>query len=373
VFVLLAAHEEQHAQAGRCTDFLAPSLRVKAGTSLALDKGMGQSSFDSVQHPGRLTGKSVTVMGTEIYYEEVGAGHPVILLHGLNDSHRTWRKVVPFLARTHRVLIPDLPGCGLSARPDVCYSLDWQASVMNAWLDTLSLKTVDIVGHSYGGGVAQYMLLLHATRVRRLALIAAGGMGRDVAFVLRLASLPRVVETFGQPFMAPVATRFLRGVGAAFSPEDSKWLASVNARPGTARAFARTVRDVIDWRGQRRHFLDRAREIHRFPPTALFWGTRDRIIPHTHALASLEVLRGAQLTTFPDCGHFVHHEQPRALSDALLKFLDAPHAQPVLCAAPEPRAPWQERARRLFSAARAAQPAQESPETLPAPALRAVS
>jgi hypothetical protein len=86
---------------------------------------------------------------------------------------------------------------------------------------------------------------------------------------------------------------------------------------------------VINWRGQTRHFLDRAQEIERFPPTALFWGSADRVIPHAHALSTLQLLRGAQLTTFEGSGHFPHHDRPAEVTRALTAFLDEPDAAPV--------------------------------------------
>jgi len=293
-------------------------------------------SGGSAESGPRLSSSYTRALDTEIFHEECGTGRPLVLLHGLNDSHRTWRGVLPELARTRRVLVPDLPGCGLSGRPDASYSLDWQANVVNAWLEALGLDEVDLVGHSYGGGVAQYMLLLQRQRIRRLSLVAAGGLGREVSFELRLASLPRVVEMFGQPFMAPVAARALRAVGGVVGADEEEWLREVNARPGTARAFARTVRDVIDWRGQTRHFLDRASEIQQLPPVSLFWGSDDRVIPHSQAATTVAMLHGASLTTFPGCGHFPHHQCPEEFAEAVLKFVDAPYARSVRFVAPEP-------------------------------------
>ena len=67
--------------------------------------------------------------GTTIAWSEAGdvTARPLILLHGLGDSHRTWRRVAPILAERYRVLMPDLPGHGLSGRPDATYTLDWYA------------------------------------------------------------------------------------------------------------------------------------------------------------------------------------------------------------------------------------------------------
>ena len=54
---------------------------------------------------------------------------------------------------------------------------------------------------------------------------------------------------------------------------------AMNATAGSARAFARTARDVINWRGQTRLFLQRAHEIRALPPIAVYWGDRDELVP----------------------------------------------------------------------------------------------
>jgi pimeloyl-ACP methyl ester carboxylesterase len=155
-----------------------------------------------------------------------------------------------------------------------CYELGWHARVIARGSGHRS-ESVDVVGHSFGGGVAQMLLLECPTRIRRMVLVASGGLGRSVGFWLRLATFPRVVELFGQPFMA-FGTRRALGGASAMSKQDIAELSALNAEPGSARAFARTVRDVIDWR-QRRLF-QRAHEVAQFPPVAVFWGDRDAII-----------------------------------------------------------------------------------------------
>jgi pimeloyl-ACP methyl ester carboxylesterase len=259
-----------------------------------------------------------------LHWEEVGSGAPLVLLHGLCDSHRTWLPVAPALARSRRVFMLDLAGHGESSRPDAPYTLDWHANVVGSWLGELGLTGVDLVGHSYGGGVAQWMLLGHRERIRRLALEAPGGLGRAVGVALRWASFPYFVEAFGQPFMAFGTTRALNAAGGAFLDEEIAILAKYNSTPETARAFSRSVRDVINAWGQHRHFLDRAHEVAALPPTALFWGDADPLIPIEHGIEALEVLKGATLTRFAGAGHFPHREQPERFVETLEAFLDAP-------------------------------------------------
>jgi pimeloyl-ACP methyl ester carboxylesterase len=264
------------------------------------------------------------VEGVDLHWAEAGSGRPLVLIHGLCDSHRTWLPVAPTLARSRRVLMLDLAGHGESSRPDASYTLDWHANLVGAWLERLGLAEVDLVGHSYGGGVAQWMLLGHRRRVRRLALEAAGGLGREVGVALRWASFPFFVERFGQPFMSFGTTRALNAAGGAFSDEEIAILAGYNARPGTARAFSRSVRDVINGWGQHRHFLDRAREVPALPPLAIYWGEADPLIPIAHGVEAASLLEGATLTRFPGVGHFPHRQAPDRFARTLEGFLDAP-------------------------------------------------
>ncbi len=265
-----------------------------------------------------------TVEGVAIHWAETGEGRPLVLLHGLSDSHRTWITVAPLLAKLRRrVIMLDLAGHGLSERPDESYTLEWHSRIVTSFVSALHLQNFDLVGHSYGGGVALCMLLNQKPRVRRLALVAAGGFGREVGLALRLASLPHVVERFGQPFMA-IGTRLaLNAAGGRYFGEEMAHLAAVNSIPGTARAFARTVRDVIDWRGQHRHVHHRADEVRQYPPVALLWGDRDNVIPFSHAKRAAALFRGTTITRFAGCGHFPHRQCPENFVKALATFLDA--------------------------------------------------
>jgi pimeloyl-ACP methyl ester carboxylesterase len=281
----------------------------------------------------------LSIDGMRLHWAELGDATdavPVVLLHGILDAHLTWKPVAGALAIDRRVLMPDLFGCGLSERPDASYELAWHAQVIARWLETIGLESVDVVGHSFGGGVAQMLLLECPTRIRRMVLVASGGLGRSVGFWLRLATLPRVVELFGQPFMA-FGTRRALGGTSAMSKEDIAELSALNAERGSARAFARTVSDVIDWRGQRRTFLQRAHEVAQLPPVAVFWGDRDAIIPIAHAEAFAASVEGVVFKHFDGCGHYLHQEQPEAFVTAVREFLDDPLAIAVRLKATDPR------------------------------------
>lgn len=174
------------------------------------------------------------------------------------------------------------------------------------------------------------MLLLEPKpSIRRLGLIASGGIGTRVALWLRLASLPGVVEYCGQPFMAAGTRLPMRAAGSCILQHEIAALSAMNAESGTARAFARTVHDVISWRGQSRQFLQGAYAIPKLPPITLFWGDTDWITPIEDALVFVHAVEGAGFERFEGCGHYLHHERPEALALKLREFLDAPTARAV--------------------------------------------
>lgn len=262
--------------------------------------------------------------GVELHWIEAGAGPPLVLIHGLADSHRTWRHVLPVLAQHRRVYALDLPGHGLSERPDASYDLGWHARTVAQWCDYLDLEDVDLVGHSFGGGVAQFMLLSHAARIRRLALVSAGGLGREVHPALRLIALPLATRLI-QPFMRLGTSLGTRVVGGpAFIAAERRLLSLMNDVPGSARAFARTTRGVIGLTGQTVHFLDHARRIPALPPMRLFWGDRDPVVPWKHGIEALDYLSDVRLVRFPGAGHFPHISEADRFAAELLAFLGDP-------------------------------------------------
>lgn len=267
--------------------------------------------------------RSIRIDGHDLHWNELGDGPPVVLLHGLTDSHRTWRRIAHELATHYRLYLVDLPGHGLSGRADADYSLKWHTRLVGDWLDALDLHDVALIGHSFGGGVGQYLLLTHHQRISRLGLVAAGGLGRSVPVGLRLLSLS-AAERVIWPWMLRFGTWSALGLVGRhiYEPEEAAWLARANGEAGTVKAVARTARSVIGVTGQRISFFDKAHEIDALPPIRLFWGDRDQIVPIRHAERAVRSLDGAKLVRFEGCGHYPHLERPAELVGALRTFID---------------------------------------------------
>jgi pimeloyl-ACP methyl ester carboxylesterase len=271
--------------------------------------------------------------GTTIAWSEMGAGDPLVLIHGFQQSHRTWRRVAPLLAADFRLLMPDLPGHGFSGRPDAPYTLTWYAETLAAWMETIGVGRAHVCGHSFGGGVAQWMLLEHRDRVDRLALVAPGGLGREAGMGLRYATLPvlgraftPLVIRYGLPFAMRMASSAFGHIEAA----EVDRAAATNRIPGTDRAFQRSVEAVINLSGQYVRTMDRVHEVASLPPMALFWGEKDPVIPHRHGRDVFGRITGITLKTYPRSGHFPHLDAPESFARDLREFLidpDRPNAR----------------------------------------------
>ncbi|HVW30168.1 MAG TPA: alpha/beta hydrolase [Polyangiaceae bacterium] len=268
------------------------------------------------------------VHGYRRAFVHVGQGTPLLLIHGIGDSSDTWRHVIPELARDHRVVAPDLLGHGRSDKPRADYSVAAYANAMRDLLSVLDIERVTVVGHSLGGGVAMQFAYQYPERCERLVLVATGGVSHEVHPALRLAATPMADLFLPLIRLAPVR---LAGVGSVRLMEilrtdlgrDAEHLLRMfeSLPDATARrAFVRTIRAVVDWRGQAITMLDRC-YLTRGMPTLLMWGAHDAVIPMHHGEIAHKAMPGSRLETFPDAGHFPHYAEPARFAAVLRDFV----------------------------------------------------
>jgi pimeloyl-ACP methyl ester carboxylesterase len=106
-----------------------------------------------------------------VAYTDIGAGPPLLLMHGIPTWSYLYHQVIDRLAETHRVIAPDFIGHGSSdMRDGLDRSLLAQRDMILAFMDALSLPAATLVGHDTGGGVALIMAVENGTRVDRLVL-----------------------------------------------------------------------------------------------------------------------------------------------------------------------------------------------------------
>jgi pimeloyl-ACP methyl ester carboxylesterase len=280
-------------------------------------------------HDDALELRHVQVHGYRRAYRRAGTGRTLLLVHGMGDSSATWSHVLPRLAEHYDVIAPDLLGHGGSDKPRADYAVAAYACGMRDLLSVLDVDRATVIGHSLGGGVAMQFAYQFPERCERLVLVGSGGIGPEVHPLLRLATTPGVEQLLRLAAVPPIRTAsrlggpLLRRLGALVVGDDLDYI--LDAYPaledGTARkAFLRTLKAVVDPRGQVITMLDRC-YLTVGMPTLLIWGSADSVIPARHAELAHAAMPGSRLEIFDGAGHFPHRTDPERFLQVVEEFV----------------------------------------------------
>ncbi len=268
------------------------------------------------------------VHGYRRAYLRAGKGPVLLLIHGIGACSDTWREIIPELARDYTVIAPDLLGHGRSDKPRADYSVAAYANAMRDLLSVLDIERATVVGHSLGGGVAMQLAYQYPERCERLVLVSTGGVCPEVHPLLRFIAAPNadlvlpLLRVPGIRELGHLVFELQARLGTDLGRDAENLLRIFDALPDTTarRAFVRTLRSVVDWRGQAITMLDRC-YLTRGMPTLLVWGERDPIIPVKHGRIAHEAMPGSRLELFKDAGHFPHQTEPARFAAVLREFL----------------------------------------------------
>jgi pimeloyl-ACP methyl ester carboxylesterase len=284
--------------------------------------------------------KFLELHGDRVAYRDAGDGEVLLLIHGMAGSSETWRSVVPALSKKFRVVAPDLLGHGQSAKPRGDYSLGAFAVWLRDFLDELGIGRASVVGHSLGGGVAMQFVYQHPDYCNRLILISSGGLGPDVGTILRLLSAPGAELVLPIIAVPPVLTAgnklrsWLTGAGIRSPRGAELWSAYSSLSDRQARqSFLRTLRSVVDYRGQAVSALNRL-QLRAEVPVMAIWGDADSIIPVDHAHAAHAARTDSRLEVLEGVGHFPHVEAPAAVAELIEDFVTSGHRPEIPNPAP---------------------------------------
>jgi pimeloyl-ACP methyl ester carboxylesterase len=262
--------------------------------------------------------RTVQVDGQRIVQLEAGpADAPMILLlHGFTASKEMWLPLMAELAKTHRVIAPDLPGWGESMRePGADYGVVAQSDRVAAWLATLPRTPDLLVGHSMGGHIAALTAARQPERVTRLALLSASGVP------FKANDFGRSVLDGGHPFAVEDRATLDRYLALVFTePPVVPW-------PADRALIAQRVAD----RGFEQDVLARMRGSEAFAvqpllgdiaaPTLLLWCRDDRVIDASSAALYAAGLRDSRTVMLEGCGHMPMMAARDETAEALTEWL----------------------------------------------------
>lgn len=247
-----------------------------------------------------------------IYFTEWGSGRPLLLIHGIMITGEMFEPVIPDLAEHHRLIIPDLRGCGKSRQLPPPYTVKQQATDLAQMLDHLGIASADVLGYSQGGPVAQQLALDYPARVRRLILCNT--------YAYNMATTKEKIEGRITPLLLRILgmrkfANYVLAIGLKQVPKArADWVIDI---------IADQDRDLMitAWR-EAMAFDSRSRlaEIH--CPTLIITGADDEAVPLHHAEMLHAGIQGSKLVVIEHADHALIWAHPAALVQEVIKFLD---------------------------------------------------
>ena len=251
--------------------------------------------------------------GAPLFFQQAGQGSPLLLLHGLGVNGTMFDPIVPTFTPQHQVIVPDLRGHGRSQDLPDPYDVPQLAADVIGLLDTLALETVDVLGYSHGGAVAQYLAYTFPHRVRRL-ILACTYAYNALSFREKIEDRlrPWLMRLLGPRRLIHFAIRT-----GALGPLDAEqahrleaMLASNGTRQMIAAARGLTTFDSRPWLA------------HIPQPTLIIAGNNDSAVPLAHAQMLVHGIPGARLEIIANAGHvliWTHTDQFIALMKGFLE------------------------------------------------------
>jgi pimeloyl-ACP methyl ester carboxylesterase len=269
----------------------------------------------------------IVLDGRPVNTIELGAGPPLVFVHGLSGSWTNWLEQLPAFAAEHRVLALDLPGFGHSPMPAREISISGYARLLEQLFDQLDIDAAAVVGNSMGGFIAAKLAIAFPQRVERLVLISAAGISTHENVRARramgtLQRLERIMTAYSAWLASksesvarrPRLRKATLGAVAHHPTRLPPALAAEQLRGAGAPGFLQGLAAVTDY-----HFRERLPEI--ACPTLSVWGGRDRLITVRDADVFAELIPNSRKVVFEDTGHVAMLERPAAFNELLRGFL----------------------------------------------------
>ena len=273
------------------------------------------------QKYGYVDAQYIEIDGMQVYYRSVGKGDPIILLHNANSSMHTWSAWVDTLSTKYKVIVPDLPGNGLTGpHSRGSYSLFMYTGFVDSFAQALNVKQFHLAGNGLGAQIAWFYAAEHPEKIKKLILLDAPGFETpSVTIWDQFAQTPVVNRLYW--YLSPPILTELR-LDRIYADDNLVTDSLIE------RHF-----DLMRRKGNRKAYTDRAAVSENSPPaldlikkitapTLVMWGAEDAIISPSFAYEFHKKLRNAELRIYNNTGHWPQEESPAETATDAFSFLN---------------------------------------------------
>lgn len=253
-------------------------------------------------------------------YHDVGEGPPVLLIHGSGPgvtAFANWRLVMPQLAKSHRVIAPDVVGFGYTSHADGGPpDREQWVEQLTSLLDSLGIDTVSLVGNSFGGALSLWFATAHPERVERIVLMGSVGAPFELTKGLdKVWGYEPSVEA-----MEELLTYFVHD-RSLLPAELGEMRFRASDKPGAQERWS-SLFPAPRQRWIDAFTVDREQLAALTNPVLLVHGRDDQVIPLDTSLYLLDAIDDATLHVYPHTGHWVQIERAADFAGLVERFLD---------------------------------------------------
>lgn len=253
--------------------------------------------------------------GLRLHYHEAGSGEPVVFLHGSGpgaSGYSNFKGNFPYFAeRGFRTLVVDNLGFGHSSKPDVDYKMDFVTGGLIRMLDSLGIDQCSVIGNSHGGAVAISLALAQPERVKKLVLMAPGGL-EETATYMKMAG----IRTMMKVFRGGITREGMREV-FGLQLFDPSQLEEKTLDERVEIAETQPKRVLMSLRVP--HLTPELSKIK--CPVLGWWGMNDQFCPPTGGPTLASQLPNARVVLLSQCGHWVMVEHQELFNRQTVEFL----------------------------------------------------
>lgn len=262
---------------------------------------------------------TIPVDGGRIAYRRLGNGRPLLVLNGLAATSADWDPLfINRLASANDLVLLDNRGIGASTDDGAPFDIARLANDAAQVIEALDLATINVIGWSMGGFIAQTLALDYPNCVHKLILLSTdpGGAGAELAPAAVRAQLTDMSGTPHEQARRLLSLLFPVDVAESTYREFGDIVAAARAQLAPQLVHRQAVA-MNAW--HRDNLGDRLRNLR--APTLVATGTEDIVIPASNSLALVNAIPGAWLAQFSGGGHAFMAQYPRPLADLIIGFL----------------------------------------------------